>query len=740
MKRGEIVLAGFADAVPIACGMIASVCMMLTAYSIAFLLLPLVLFCVFSALLLSFWMNVPRYGFGFGALFLTCVIMLCVFRMQQIGEGAIAFSYQFLETMPDALSGLFDMDALWMAAEPIANPAAGITFFMMLIAGVNGLLLAFSLIKSKTVLLPLLIPVPMFLAALVYTNLPPATWTIVSACVYYGYVLFGNGFRKSEMPGRGAFFTALAPALLAFGLLILAVFPQANYNPVSAEKRKDAIADRFSPITDTVMSWFGVKNPQNVDLMETGDRERNDTELFSVYANTGTYLLRTHSYGAYHDSHWRASDRYQGDWDSMRALGKRQGGTNATMWIYDSLSNDRIVPYAWTDEAPFSDADAQTGTPDAEEYRVRSGGWRDYGWRYAARYHTMRQEVTEEERRYYEDFAMRQYVMPDGEEKQQLLALAKEAGITGFSDPLEAARAVADYVRQSGTYSLTPGTLPKGKDFVLYFLTESHKGYCVHFASATTAMLQAMGYPARYTIGYYVKIPSDKSYTKMPVTGNEAHAWTEVYVPGVGWVPMESTPGFENDRENRGSGTVTSSPSTPRPSTPTPAPVLPTPVPETPTPVPETPTPGQETPTPAQETPLPPHVTPTPAAGPNVPGPGHTDPPSGSGGAWWLLLLLIPFLWFGAGIFMRKRREARFRDANVSRSIPDMTRYLKRLERFGIPEDPDAENWTLEAVFSNHTMKAEHRELLKRVHAAQKTVYTNKPIRGFLLRWVLFVI
>ena len=468
MKRGEIVLAGIADAVPVACGMIASVCAAMTAYQIGFSLVPLITFCVFSALLLSFWMNVPRYGFGFGALFLTCVIMLCAFRMQRIGEGAVTCVYRLLDTMPESLKKLFDMEALANTAAQIEDPESALTLFLMVIAAVNGVILAFSLIRSKTVLLPLLIPLPMLLASLVYTNLQPAIWTMLLTCVYFGYALLGNGLRKGETPGRGALFVCLAPALLALGLILLAIFPQKNFDPVPADARRNWLADRISPITDTVMSWVGVRNPKNVDLANTGDRENDDTELFTVYARQGTYLLRTHSYGAYKNSRWRAAQRYGGEWDSMKALGDRQGTADGVMWVLNAMSNERIAPYAWTDEPVSSDPDEQTGIPQAEEYFIRSGGWRDYGWRYASRYATKPKNVTEAERRYYTDFAMKQYVMPDGEEKQALLAIAKRAGIKKSDDALKTANAVAAFVRDSGVYTLTPGKMPKGKDCAVF--------------------------------------------------------------------------------------------------------------------------------------------------------------------------------------------------------------------------------------------------------------------------------
>ncbi len=743
MKRGEIVLAGIADAVPVACGMIASVCAAMTAYQIGFSLVPLILFCVFSALLLSFWMNVPRYGFGFGALFLTCVIMLCAFRMQRIGEGAVTCVYRLLDTMPESLKKLFDMEALANTAAQIEDPESALTLFLMVVAAVNGVILAFSLIRSKTVLLPLLIPLPMLLASLVYTNLQPAIWTMLLTCVYFGYALLGNGLRKGETPGRGALFVCLAPALLALGLILLAIFPQKNFDPVPADARRNWLADRISPITDTVMSWVGVRNPKNVDLANTGDRENDDTELFTVYARRGTYLLRTHSYGAYKNSRWRAAQRYGGEWDSMKALGDRQGTADGVMWVLNAMSNERVAPYAWTDEPVSSDPDEQTGIPQAEEYFIRSGGWRDYGWRYASRYAVKPKNVTEAERRYYTDFAMKQYVMPDGEEKQALLAIAKRAGIKKSDDALKTANAVAAFVRDSGVYTLTPGKMPKGKDFVQYFLTESHEGYCVHFASATTALLQALDCPARYTVGYYVEVPAEMNLAEMPVTQNAAHAWTEVYVLGIGWVPIESTPGRASDRE---SGTGTANPL----GTATALPTLQPTVTPTTAPTPE-PTPASETaePTAAPSTPEPtnapePHAEPTQKPSDPAQSTGTGDDPAQSvkkrGGAWWILIPLVPLVWTGVGIVVRKRREARFQNANVRRSIPDMAQYLKKLERFGIPEDPDAEEWALEAAFSNHKMKTEHKTLIKRVHTAQHTLYTGNRVRGFLLRWVLFVI
>ena len=100
-----------------------------------------------------------------------------------------------------------------------------------------------------------------------------------------------------------------------------------------------------------------------------------------------------------------------------------------------------------------------------------------------------------------------------------------------------------------GTYSRSLDPLPAGTDPIDYFLNTSGEGYCVHFASAATLMLQSMGIPARYASGYVV-FPKDfkkteGTYTAV-VTDVRAHAWTEVYLDGFGWIPYEATPGFSD--------------------------------------------------------------------------------------------------------------------------------------------------------------------------------------------------
>ena len=106
------------------------------------------------------------------------------------------------------------------------------------------------------------------------------------------------------------------------------------------------------------------------------------------------------------------------------------------------------------------------------------------------------------------------------------------------------ANAVIAQIQSENTYTLSPGTTPQGQDFVEHFLFESHEGYCVHFASAAAALLRAAGVPARYAEGYTVS-PEDPQSSDgwINVPDSRAHAWVEIYASGVGWIPVEATPG-----------------------------------------------------------------------------------------------------------------------------------------------------------------------------------------------------
>jgi transglutaminase-like putative cysteine protease len=89
------------------------------------------------------------------------------------------------------------------------------------------------------------------------------------------------------------------------------------------------------------------------------------------------------------------------------------------------------------------------------------------------------------------------------------------------------------------TYSLAPAQ-PTSARSLVSFLTKGRSGFCVHSAYAMTVLTRLLGIPARFVVGYTAGTrQKDGSYL---VSTTDAHAWTEVYFPSMGWIRFEPTP------------------------------------------------------------------------------------------------------------------------------------------------------------------------------------------------------
>lgn len=93
-------------------------------------------------------------------------------------------------------------------------------------------------------------------------------------------------------------------------------------------------------------------------------------------------------------------------------------------------------------------------------------------------------------------------------------------------------------------------SIPEGENPVRWFLNTEKEGNAVLYASAAVEALRAHGIPARYAEGYYVpaeRLLAPESAQGAVVSGRDAHAWAEVHFDGIGWLPVDFTPGFYYD-------------------------------------------------------------------------------------------------------------------------------------------------------------------------------------------------
>lgn len=158
---------------------------------------------------------------------------------------------------------------------------------------------------------------------------------------------------------------------------------------------------------------------------------------------------------------------------------------------------------------------------------------------------------TQEQERYaqaeavYREFVFRNYTAVDKELAPVLQELfwadAQEDGDSIYS----AVNRVRQVLSQR-TETASDGTLSAD---VLDLLTGTGRGNAVLYASAAVQALRSRGIPARYVEGYYVSADMARSSASQAVTltAQNAHAWAEVYFDGIGWLPVDVTPGYYFD-------------------------------------------------------------------------------------------------------------------------------------------------------------------------------------------------
>lgn len=215
--------------------------------------------------------------------------------------------------------------------------------------------------------------------------------------------------------------------------------------------------------------------------------------------------------------------------------------------------------------------------------------------------------------------ALPEHLPPDG-----LIAELALQIVGNETDRYAQAMRVMRYLQQNYAYTIEVPNAPVNQDFAAHFLFELKEGYCTYFATAMTVLARSLGLPARYVEGFLADPQGQGSVT---LNGTNAHAWTEIFFPHIGWVVFDATaqPGQNNNQNDNNDNQGNQSPQ----SDPSPSP--------SPSPSPEPEEEPVQAPTP---TPPPPQDDPSPAPSEMPQNDGATPPEERPPFPWWILLIL----------------------------------------------------------------------------------------------------
>lgn len=130
----------------------------------------------------------------------------------------------------------------------------------------------------------------------------------------------------------------------------------------------------------------------------------------------------------------------------------------------------------------------------------------------------------------------------------QLTAVPRDDKVTalvnqltaGSHDQYDKVRALYDYFSRANGFSYNLQTASGTNGTAIEAFLKNKAGYCQQYAAALAWMVRVAGYPARVAFGFTRGTSTDGR--TFVITNRNAHAWTEVYFAGFGWVPFDATP------------------------------------------------------------------------------------------------------------------------------------------------------------------------------------------------------
>lgn len=321
------------------------------------------------------------------------------------------------------------------------------------------------------------------------------------------------------------------------------------------EYNKDFREERIAKMMTRIQHLFDTTTDNQINLKDAGNRLYVGAIHLQVQGEPQTYYLHTFSGSTYEDNRWNLLPEHiyedrKIDYEeillhldpSNEVFQSNQNEPSIQQIIIEDYrgKDQQILPYYLSSlDTPIDPVYDALSIRDVNQptytYHIWDSSLYDAYQQDSYTY----PDVSDD----YGNFVNSYYTQLDEKEKD----LFTELHLTNpryfslkHASLQEVSAYIQNYLSKQVDYTLSPGNLPEGEDFLTYFLTENHQGYCVHYATAATLMLRYYGFPARYAEGYRITA-DDFNGNYAYVRDFHAHAWVEVYDEVLGWIPLEFT-------------------------------------------------------------------------------------------------------------------------------------------------------------------------------------------------------
>lgn len=521
-----------------------------------------------SGVLTLVYLNVIRYlrdktGF-FGNLVIVAGLVTVFYNIQEAGRGLLYFLNQWITLWDDAFDGTIDRFSIgtvgWFGRIQV----------ILLLIGLMCILIEYCVANGKVLVVSILTIV--FIIAGTMLGLNYEIWYV--AAMIAGWILNWT----VAVGGKRRSIKKTILGLLFIGILAGGAVGLMNY------AGSQNIADLKYNITEELRIWrYGKDSLPQGDMTEADTMEGDaDTQALHLTFTQpqkmylkgfigGTFegtKWRTIPYTSYSDEetlmmHWVDGQQQK---VSFQYAGFKRYASNGTASEMDSVTVENLGADRRYVYLPYTAQALLAGSAyENRDYQMKSEGlFGEAEYSFETIYEDLDASLMVDStvdmeksgaaqyaqwEQVYQSFVKNKYLDVSEEEKAKIQELFFGEADYSQQSVNQVTSQIRLILQSQAAYTEMPDTYYGEQDFIDWFLSENMQGNSAYFATIAALAFRTAGIPARYVEGYYLDATSAfglsaRGETDVTLTGRDSHAWVEVYIDTVGWVPVEVTPGF----------------------------------------------------------------------------------------------------------------------------------------------------------------------------------------------------